>query len=64
MIDAKKDTNHEARLGASHKIGCKRKIALIFISQKKGEDKEKIELVAGSKVEKMSTIIKVKYFNV
>lgn len=58
MIDAKKETNQDDRLGPNHRMGWIRKIALILRSQNKGEEIEKIEFVAGSKAEKMSTIIK------
>lgn len=59
IIEAKKEVNWKERFGASQNIGCRTKITLIFINQNKGDEIEKIDLVAGSKVEKISTIIRV-----
>ena len=57
IIEEKKEVKRKERLGWAHKTGCSKKIAVIFKSQNKEEEKLKIDLVAGSKVEKMSTII-------
>lgn len=62
IIAAKEAVTHVPRLGLSQSIGWITRKIEKFISQNLIEEKLKIELVAGSNEEKMSTIIKTYKF--